>query len=229
MPSGEWVFLSHLWGPSSPAYGGGERIQVVPDRQIKQGDTSNTLKFAASNHIGTHIDFPLHFLADGKSATEYPADFFVFKSAAVVWLENLPRASHISVQILQEYFSKHLPPADTEILLLRTGASLWRHEDDFVFQNIGIGLDVADFVRKRMPRLRAIGMDMISTTSFANRPLGREVHKQMLAGDRPICLIEDMDLEPLQGWRGFEVVVLPLRIEGADGAPCTIIARRSNS
>ncbi|RYZ80474.1 MAG: hypothetical protein EOP04_25820 [Proteobacteria bacterium] len=71
----------------------------------------------------------------------------------------------------------------------------------------------------------AIGLDSISLTGFQNREVGRAAHKEFLAGPNPILIIEDMNLEALQGKTPSSVIVLPLRILSGDGAPCTAIAK----
>jgi kynurenine formamidase len=70
-------------------------------------------------------------------------------------------------------------------------------------------------------------MDVISLTSYAHRPAGREAHRAFLGSDgpgQPIRLIEDMSLAGLHS-QPLEVHVFPLLIRDADGAPATVVAR----
>jgi kynurenine formamidase len=66
-------------------------------------------------------------------------------------------------------------------------------------------------------------MDFISLTSYQNRELGREAHRMFLGGDRPILLIEDMDLSKIMN-SPKSISCIPLLINGLDGSPVTIIA-----
>ena len=66
-------------------------------------------------------------------------------------------------------------------------------------------------------------MDFISLTSFQNRPLGRVAHRAFLGGDRPLLLVEDMDLSRLDV-HPKKMICTPLMIEKLDGCPVTVIA-----
>jgi kynurenine formamidase len=68
----QWKYLSHPLHPGAPAYGGGNAFLDEPDKQMSQGDSCNTRKWHLSNHMGTHIDFPRHFAANGPDPTPVP-------------------------------------------------------------------------------------------------------------------------------------------------------------
>ena len=82
---------------------------------------------------------------------------------------------------------------------------------------------LANKLREKFPNLKVIGMDFISLTSYQNRELGREAHRMFLGGDRPILLVEDMDLSKIMN-SPKSISCLPLLINGLDGSPVTIIA-----
>jgi kynurenine formamidase len=70
-------------------------------------------------------------------------------------------------------------------------------------------------------------MDWISVSSFQHREEGRIAHRELLgAGWR---LFEDLSLAIVPVGLIHTVLALPLRIDGGDGAPCTIIASITNS
>ena len=80
-------------------------------------------------------------------------------------------------------------------------------------------------LRSCFPELRVLGFDSISLSSFAHRKIGREAHKTFLDHHRPILLLEDMDLCMVDNIITLkQVIVAPLRVDGADGAPCTVFA-----
>ena len=66
-----------------------------------------------------------------------------------------------------------------------------------------------------------IGFDTISFSSMTDRMIGREAHREILG--RNIRIVEDMKLD-LVVFPITQVHAFPLLIEGADGAPVTIIA-----
>jgi kynurenine formamidase len=67
-------------------------------------------------------------------------------------------------------------------------------------------------------------MDLISVSSYSNREEGRKAHHAFLNPDEGeiILLIEDMKLDTDGPFN--KVIVAPLLIDNADGAPCTVLA-----
>jgi kynurenine formamidase len=216
----KWQLLSHSLNPSTPAYAGGEGFQILSRREISQGSRGQTWKF--TNHLGTHVDFPAHFVARGATLSDMLADDFIFD-----------RVCLFSVPLRR---GRLLDPADieweripksTEMLLLRTGFEKQRTKSAYIFEGPGIHPDLCAAMRERIPRLRALGFDFISLTSFRERELGREAHRVFLKPDRQgraPWIIEDMRLSGLRA-RPRQVVVAPLLVEGADGSPVTVFAR----
>ncbi|APJ04578.1 cyclase family protein [Silvanigrella aquatica] len=219
-PSLKWKYVSYFWGPSAPAYGGGKKVEIKKERDICCGDSSNSLTFTAGNHIGTHFDFPLHFDKNGKNVLDYEASFFIHYKISVIKLDinsgNLISVSDISKK--EEEIDK-----ETTLLLIDTGSSLNRDEEKYWKNGIGVNLDVANYLREKYSNLTTIGLDTISLSAFQNRDIGRLVHKEFLCHDKPILIIEDLNLNAINNIKPKVVIALPLRIENADGAPATII------
>src|SRR5690606_31185823 len=112
-----WTYLSYPWGPSCPSYGGGARIEIKNDKSICSGDSCNTVVINASNHIGTHIDFPKHFDTNGKSALDYPANFYVHTSCVLYWLDVEQAGIVTPADLERASFSRS--GADPTIVLIR--------------------------------------------------------------------------------------------------------------
>ena len=213
-------YLSYPLSNSTPLYGGGAGINIQPENEISNGDSCNTLKIVFSNHSGTHIDFPAHFNAAGKTLSDYSAKFWVFNSVELIDLSGLVNDCDI---IDSQLFPK-IKNEKAELVLIKTGYSIYRGTDRFNLTPPGLSHKLSEYLRKAYPNIRCVGMDLISISSFCNRQEGRLAHKSFLAPDigEPILLIEDMSLDSYQP--GMKVVVAPLLINNADGAPCTILA-----
>ncbi len=217
------VFLSHPWGPSCPPYAGGEGVSIKPTRSLAAGDSCNAVEFKAPNHIGTHFDFPSHFHPSGKHALNYSPDFFVHDKTLVFWFET-PYGHLIEVGDLEHALRNYDGDGKETLILVRSGASLYRHTAQFWQAGPGIAPGVANFLRKTFSQLTSVGLDSISISSLLHREIGRSVHHEFLCHERPLLIIEDMDLEPLAARVPHKVIALPLRLEEGDGAPCTVIA-----
>ena len=213
-----FCFLSHPYKKDQPAYGGRTSLPIKCIKSIANGDSSNVYEITIQNHWGTHIDAPNHFFPHGKKITDYPADFWFFSHPMIidVPLKEKEILKNIDYNIIKN---------ETDLLLLRSGWSRIRDEDKYCLSGPGIASEVARTLREKLLNLRAIGIDWISVSSYADRKSGRKTHRVLLDPDgpnNPVLIIEDMDI-PLELDRLRSVIVLPLRVEGIDSAPCTII------
>lgn len=211
------ILLSHRLSINTPAYGGGESLQIKPITEISKGDTANTVRLIFSNHIGTHIDFPSHFFPNGKNSSDYSIDEFVFHAPVLV---DIPYIDGLLIK--PEHVGKLQD--NNDLLLIRTDSELFRHEMKYWQHNPGLSEELSFWLRKEYPNLRAIGIDCISITSRDHREEGRKSHHAFLNPDGlndPILLIEDMSLVNAKE-NLLTVIVAPLFIEGICGIPCSV-------
>jgi len=214
-------FLSHVIGEQFPVYGKMASAGSVAVRSLSQGDSANVTRITLETHWGTHVDTPRHFFDGGRSISDYSADELVFSRSATV---SVSLEDH---QVLDDIGLFSAVDPESDIVLLNSGWCHKRGADGYFKSNPGIAPELAAYLRSEFLNLRAVGIDWISVSPICNRVLGREAHRILLdpQGDRePLLIIEDMDfsggLEGLQ-----ELFVVPLRIEHADGAPCTVMGR----
>ncbi|MBN1881985.1 MAG: cyclase family protein [Deltaproteobacteria bacterium] len=218
----EWIFLSYLLDGRTPAYGGGESIQIESVRSMENGDTCNTSQWALSNHLGTHIDAPRHFAHNGKTVDDYPASFWIFTSVCVVCVETTKGEMTIGRGELE----KAGVPDQTDLLIFKTGFSDLRDKDSYIYEGPVFLPETADYIRSELRSVRVIGFDSISVSSWRDRPLGRETHKRFLDHENPILLLEDLDLSSIDRHSTIVCCIIsPLRVTGADASPCTVLAR----
>lgn len=217
----KWIYLSYLIHPEAPAYGGSQAFFDEPDKQMGKGDSCNTRLWRMSNHMGTHIDFPRHFVSDGDTLNVYPAQFWVFTRTAVVVMDKVEPGQILTAKDL--YLSA--VPTDVELLLIKTGFGDFRDNPKYWQSNPGLHPELAPRLRQDFPGLRVIGFDLISLSSFAHRELGRQAHKAFLDHPRPLLLLEDMDLTGIDRNSLFQqAVIAPIRVKDTDAAPCTVLA-----
>ncbi|MDR1418188.1 MAG: cyclase family protein [Endomicrobium sp.] len=62
-------------------------------KRVKQieNDFYNLTEISMSVHNGTHIDTPLHFIENGRSAEDFPLEIFYGKCAVSTWSEEIPK------------------------------------------------------------------------------------------------------------------------------------------
>ena len=214
------IYLSYYISNETPLYGNGKGIHFSPDKEMIKGDSCNTTNLTFPNHSGTHIDLPFHFNPDGKTLNDYPATYWKFDMVELIDLSGKVDDG----QIIEPELFTGLGNIETELLLIKTGYGAYRGTGRYTLTPPGLSANLAPFFRKNFPKLRCIGMDLISVSSYSNREEGRKAHHAFLNPDKsePILLIEDMNLN-IDGPFNT-VIVAPLLIDNADGTPCTVLA-----
>lgn len=217
----KFIYLSHVLTEKISVYGGEGLLSIAALKALEKGDSANVFRFSMENHWGTHIDAPNHFFENGQKVSDYPAHFFFFESPRVIQVSLKPSDILKSGNWIGEI--SH----DNDLLLLQAGWSRFRGQQIYSSENPGIHPEVGTCLRENYPNIRAVGIDWISVSSFQNREMGRQAHRAFLdpqGSNNPVLLIEDMDLsQDLKGLK--QVWAAPLRVEGIDSAPCTVMGR----
>jgi kynurenine formamidase len=217
-----FILLSHKIDISSPFYGGRKGFSYEPTSLIKKGDTANTQKWMFPNHLGTHIDLPYHFHQNGQTIEDFPIDSWIIDGKKIQTLEvNIPENEFL---IKPEPLENKID-LDVEFLILKTGFGTYRNQEKYWKFNPGLSLEAAVWIKDNLKKLRFIGLDSISISSWQHRDIGRKVHKTMLEPTNPCLIVEDMDLSNINENTLFEkIIISPLMVRESDGGPCTIFA-----
>lgn len=204
-------FLSYFIDNNIPVYGGYENQVIISKKSsIDNGDTANSLNVFFNNHIGTHIDFPYHFNSEGKKSSDYDASFWVFNKIGFIECDIIELPNEINNI-----------PNDIELLIFKSGFGKNRKDDVYWKSQPVIPSYLAKLFRNRFPYLRVFGFDMISLTSKLDRDEGKKAHLAFLV-ENDILILEDMNLKDLSICPD-KVIISPLQIGDADGAPCNVI------
>lgn len=216
------VFLSHVTRPGDPGWPQSPTLAVHPESQIASGDVANTYRLEMFNHFGTHIDSPNHFNPEGMPVVDMPPSRFIFRHPYLLdqplGESELLMPEHLASQALHE----------ADCLLIRSGFERWRSEDPVRYAEHGPGISAAAaaYMMESLPNLRMIVLDWLSISAYQNLPDGYQAHR-ILAGvqghGRFIMGIEDATLKDLARAPHW-VMTWPLRVQGTDGGPCTVVA-----
>ena len=213
-----WIRLSYTLSQDTPAYGGAEGLMIERVKDMSCGDSCNTVSLAFSNHLGSHVDAPKHFVESGKSVDQYEIEDWIFDDVLCVDVP-VPAGEVVTCDHLSAVLEG---VDDTSFLLIRTGFYANRGKDLYWSTAPAFDPSLAAYLKERLPSLTAIGLDTISISSLCHRDMGREAHREFLG--RNIRIFEDLALGEIpKGKKLQQVIALPLMFENADGAPCTII------
>jgi kynurenine formamidase len=195
----KYIFLSKILSKNTACYNG-----VLAE-------------LAQNYHVGTHIDFPAHSIKNGKTVNAYNAQYFIFDNSFVCNV-NMECGDYINYKHLKEF---NIPQC-TDLLIIKTGYGKFEHQEKYWNDNPGLDESVAEFLKSKFPKIKAIGMDFISVTAYKNKEPGRKAHVAFLS-EPEILLIEDM-LIPNEILTFKRIIAAPLLINSADGVPCSVIA-----
>lgn len=224
------VWLSHSINNNTPLYGGRvENLKIYKTSSIKDGKIANDTKLETTVHIGTHIDMPYHFYEDGQTIEDFDIDFWFFKKP--LFIEFKPDDFVIKDELIK--ILEDIKNDSYDILIIKTGICAFREKEIFWKENYGFAPEVYEYLVKQFPQIRVIGFDSISISSWQDRALGKVAHKAFLNPEKPILILEDMDLNNINSDIKLKnILISPLRIEKCDGLPCTVfgeISRGANS
>jgi len=216
----KYIYLSHPLNGNVPTYGNRDRIIIEPKSQIIKKETANSFSIRmTTNHIGTHIDLPSHFYNTVKNVVYYNPDTWIFKKIQLV---------DIKVETATLIYPKDLTgitDKKVELILIRTGYEKYRNEHKYWNDNPGLAPEMADYLRDKFPRLRAVGFDFISLTSWKHKEEGKKAHKNFLDPQKKeIFIIEDMRLSVVYSNQIINVLIIPWLIDTIDSAPVTVLA-----
>jgi len=191
-----------------PFYPGDFPVEIVPWTRVAAGDSANVSRLTLCTHAGTHIDPPRHFDDLGLAVDELPLGLLIGR-ALVLEIPGVPLVDRTHLQ--------QLPVHGVERLILKTGNSeLWNREGfrpDFA----ALSVDGARFLVEAGVKL--VGIDYLSVERVDG---DGEVHQTLLANG--VLILEGLNLADVEPGE-YELICLPLKIKGGDGAPVRALLR----
>jgi len=195
--------------PEMVVFPGDPPFNAEPVSQVRAGNGCNLSRLTMGSHLGTHVDPPAHFLADGATVDQIVLETLVGPGMVA----DLRGRSRIDRQALQtagvEEYSRVLLKTDNGPLLL---------EPPFQRDKVWLTEDGAHYLVQR--KVRLVGIDCLSIEIPDNQD--SPVHHILLkAGVLVAEGVNLLDIPPGE----YEIFCLPLKIQGADGAPARILLR----
>ncbi|HRD67406.1 MAG TPA: cyclase family protein [Candidatus Competibacter sp.] len=208
----DYLDISLAISPDLPHWPGSPRVELSRRRDMGQGDAVNDSVLLCGVHTGTHVDAPLHFLADGADVTQLALDALI--GPAVV--AALPDVDVVTAEDLD---ALNLPN-DMQRLLLRTRNSEgWQRGDrEFRADFVALTAAAARWVVAR--GIRLIGVDYLSVQIFRGDP---QTHIALLQAG--VVIVEGLNLAGVAPG-SYELICLPLKLAGAEGAPARAVLRK---
>jgi kynurenine formamidase len=182
-------------------------------------NSMNTV-FTLNTHIGTHIDAPRHFYADGASISDISLDRIVMREALVLDVSHKSAGQGVTAADLERTGVK---PGPGQIAVIKTS---WTDrafgKPEFWSETIHLEPSVGEWVEQQ--GISAVAMDCFPEKPFWMMTLttaerGANHKRWLKAGIPMIQMLTALDrIAPK-----FTLIALPLNLKGMDGAPARVI------
>ncbi|MBA2521738.1 MAG: cyclase family protein [Solirubrobacterales bacterium] len=193
--------------PGMPIYHDNPGFEIRLDSAIATGAGANVSKLTMGAHTGTHIDGQRHFFDDGNGTDALPLEAMV--GPAVVVELNVTCDAPIDEAVLR---AAGIPEGSRRVLLKTPNSELWS-QDEFTHDFTRLDGSGAAYVLEL--GLRLIGIDYLSIGD-------RDAHHALLGAG--VVALEGLDLRGIEPGP-YELLCLPLRLTGSDGAPSRVLLR----
>lgn len=187
--------------------------------------------FSASEHLGTHLDSPIHFGKDQLTADQIPLSKLVGKAVVldVTSACNRDADYRLTSSDIHAWEDRHGHIPGGAIVFVRTGWSkFWPDRKRYLGSDKdgdtanlhfpGISADAASILVER--KIHGVGID---TASIDHGPSTDFPVHRILNGAGIYALENVANLEQLPP-TGASVFALPMKIKGGSGAPVRILA-----
>jgi arylformamidase len=206
----EWIDISVPLHNGMPHWPGDQAFTIKRDHDMNAGAGNNLSEFTTSSHTGTHMDAPVHFIRGGKGIDEIPLSAVVGRARVLA----IKDPENITVEELRPH---NIGRGERILFRTRNSDKAWAQEgfqEDFV----AIPPETARYLAECRPAL--VGVDYLSVGHFQGG--GAETHQAILGAG--IWIVEGLDLSAVRPG-DYDLVCLPIKVQGADGALARAILR----
>jgi arylformamidase len=189
-------------------YPGNPSIEVELQQAVAKGAGANVSFIRFGSHTGTHADAARHFFDDGQPVDQIPLERLIGR-AIVLHFDDSVRA--VGAAELRRFdLGGHTR------VLLRTRNSALLSQAEFVRDYTYLAPDGAEYLVSKGVEL--VGIDYLSIEQFHSGH--HKTHRTLL--EKAIVILEGLDFSQVSAGE-YDLICLPLRLEGCDGAPARAV------
>jgi arylformamidase len=202
--------VSLLINASLPVWPGDPPASLKRVQKISRGDPANVSALLTNVHIGTHIDAPCHFIDDSYGIDQIPVEVLIGEGQVV---EIPGEVRVIDVDVIS---AAGVKDGIQRVLFKTSNSRYWdRKDDEFHKDFVGLDKGAARYLIENGVRL--IGADYLSVAPFSDLV---PTHIALL--EAGVVIVEGLNLTDVPAGL-YQVICLPIRLEGSDGAPARAV------
>jgi len=198
---------------TTPVYEGDAPMRFEFLKEMRRGDPLTLSAYSLGAHSGTHVDAPMHFVAGGAPIDKVPLDRLIGPARVIEIADDVQA---ITAAELGKHDWRGAPR-----ILFRTRSSIhsWMTSPLFHRDFAYIAPDAAQLLADANVQL--VGIDYLSAEQFG-APAPR-AHQILLGKGIPI--VEGLLLTGVRAG-DYDLIVLPMKVGGHEGAPARAVLRR---
>ena len=209
-----WIDVTATLDPrTTPVYEGDAPMKFDFLKDMRKGDGFTLSAYSLGAHSGTHIDAPMHFVRDGAPIDSVPLEPLIGRALVIEIADGVQSIDAAELDRHSWHGAKRI------LFRTRSSARGWLHSSTFHRDFAYIAPDAAQALADAGVIL--VGIDYISAEQFgAPAPM---THRILLGKGIPI--VEGLMLDRITGG-DYDLIVLPMKVGGHEGAPARAVLRR---
>lgn len=173
--------------------------------KISEGSSVNVGKIVSTTHLGTHLDAPWHYLEEGERLEQIPLE------ALIGPCQVIDAREHPSIHL---GLVKNLPKPLERVLFYTGQSNTWTHFPEII-----------PVEPTAIEHMASLGIRLFGTDCPSVDPLdSKDLPAHTTFGKAGIYILEGLALADVPPGK-YELIALPLNLQGADAAPLRAILR----
>lgn len=199
--------------PSLPVWPGDPLIKLTQVSFMDKGDACNVTNLQMGVHAGTHVDAPHHFLNDFQTVEKLDLHKLIGETYLVEFSDDIEIISYPQLE------TASIPVGIKRLLIKTRNSKIWENGDNLFHKEfVAISPEGSQWIVDH--GIKLVGIDYLSVAQFGK---GTVTHQILLSAG--IIALEGLNLS-LVSPGFYELICLPIKLKGSDGAPARVILRR---
>jgi arylformamidase len=190
-------------------YPGNPSIEITLQQALSRGDGANVSALAFGSHTATHVDAAKHFFDGGQTVDLLPLDRLIGPATVIEFDDTV-------MAIGRSDLERHDLSGVRRVLFKTRNSRVLQSQPTFSSDYTYVAPDAAEYLVQL--GIELVGVDYLSIEQF--RSGHHRTHRALL--EMAVVIIEGLALADVSPGT-YELICLPLKLTGLDGAPARAV------